>query len=195
METIREQSPSAATESAVQEHHSLNTVRDLLFGSQSREINDRISRLEEKLASAISDVETRLSRQFENLEMALRGEIGNTHSKIDSKIDSGRSELDQRDAATGEEVKALGATLNDRFSQLTQSIERIESEGRLLLFERLKSLKDEFGDTSREWNERLDRELGTLRDAAAPRSELGQRLIELGQSLATVGGKAPDTAS
>ncbi|MCB1092666.1 MAG: hypothetical protein KDL87_14115 [Verrucomicrobiae bacterium] len=194
MEKTREESPSVASESGVQEHHSLNAVRDLLFGSQSREINERINRLEQALNSSISEVETRLSQQFESLEKALRGELGTTREELGSArqtIDANRTELEQRDSANGEEVKQLGATLNDRFSELSASIERIESEGRLLLFERLKSLKDEIGETTQSLTDRLESELSALRDGSTSRHDLGQRLIELGQAFSGESKSAP----
>ncbi|MBL9153270.1 MAG: hypothetical protein JNK37_12325 [Verrucomicrobiales bacterium] len=183
MENQRDFSSTTALDPVVQEHHSLNTVRDLLFGSQAREIHERISQVEEKFHASAREIEERLSTSLREMESRITDQIGHLDQALRSEIAADRTEREQRASATGDDVKTLGDRLDERFAQLTSTVDRIESEGRLLLFERLKSLKDELGETSRTWNDRLDRELSTLRDGAAPRSELARRLIELGQAL------------
>ena len=184
MENQRDFFSAAAIDPVVQEHHSLNAVRDLLFGSQAREIQERIKLVEERLGASIREVESRLTERIERLDQALRAEIN-----------ADRTEREQRASAAGTDVKTLGDRIDGRLEQLTSTVDRIESEGRLLLFERLKTLKDELGETSRLWHERLDQELSTLRDTAAPRGELARRLIELGQALHPADSDTPSPAA
>ena len=51
----------------------------------------------------------------------------------------------------------------------------------MLTLERSKALKDEFNDTMKQIREQWDQQLAELKQSAAPRGELGRRLIELGR--------------
>lgn len=144
----------------------LDTVRDLLFGSRNKEIERRISQLEDRLSASIMALEERLNRQFDDLEKGIRREIGSAHERIE-----------QTDATAGNEVRRLGDLLKDRFSEVDENLRRVESESRMLALERAKALKDEFGDSVKQIRDQIS-ELGK---SAAPRGELGRRLVELGK--------------
>lgn len=170
MSTFVENSPLAFGDDDARRN--LDAVRDLLFGSRNKEIERRFSQLEDRLTASITALEDRLSRQFDDLEKGLRREIGSTHERIE-----------QTDATTGSEVRRLGDLLNDRFSEVDENLRRVESEGRMLALERAKALKDEISDTVKQ----LRGEISEIGKSAAPRDELGRRLVELGKFFSESG--------
>ena len=54
---------------------SLDKVRDILFGSQSREYEKRFARLEERLIKEAADLRVDLKKRFDTLEIYIKKEI------------------------------------------------------------------------------------------------------------------------
>jgi hypothetical protein len=54
---------------------SLEKVRDILFGSQSREYEKRFARLEERLLKEAADLRADLKKRFDTLEIYIKKEV------------------------------------------------------------------------------------------------------------------------
>lgn len=92
---------------------SLDQVRDILFGSHMREINERFQQLEERLEREVADLNTRLQGQFETLE----GIIQDGWARTDARL---QEEAEQRDA--------LEEDLYNKHEDMRQMMDRARAE-------------------------------------------------------------------
>lgn len=92
---------------------SLDQVRDILFGSHMREINERFQQLEERLEREVADLNARLQGQFETLE----GIIQDGWARTDARL---QEEAEQRDA--------LEEDLHNKHEDIRQMMDRARAE-------------------------------------------------------------------
>ena len=175
METHHSLKPNAE----VDEQHSMDAVRDLLFGKKTREIGDQIAALEQRLARSMEDLERRVGSRFESLEQFVRSEIGSAGERFAQQ----KTEFERREAEASDKFRGLSETLDQRFSQLETHVGRVESETRSQILDRGKALSDEIEESSRRIKESIERELEALKDKSARRNEMGEMLVEMGMRM------------
>lgn len=113
-------SPQASHEgewvSSSSEEGSLDKVRDILFGAQSREFEKRFTLLESRLLEESRELRNELTQSFSDLkaqmDQAVEGLIG--------KLESEQSQRTTKNAEMGQLVKSLEGQLSQRVNELTQ---------------------------------------------------------------------------
>src|SRR5262245_26471717 len=92
---------------------SIDKIRDILFGSQSREFEKKMARLEERLAKESADLRDEIRRRFDALE-------GFTKKEIESLSDRLRNEQTERTEVLKEisgELKETSKSLEKKVAQ------------------------------------------------------------------------------
>lgn len=157
----------------------LEKVRDILFGNQVREFEQRFLRLEERLMQECSGIREDTKKRLDALENYFKQEATSLSDRI-------RNEQNNRDAAiqtVTNESKTVNASLQSRLIQFDEQLNRSQSELREQLLEQSKSLHDEIREKYEEITALLQRESEELRHQKTDRSTLATLLNELALRL------------
>lgn len=117
------------------ERGNLERVREILFGARSRDVDQRVARLESRLASEMSLVREELRRRFAELETHVRGEIEALAGRLDeeatARVDAATT-LEQRvnrvDESSARGQRDLRRQILDMTRELGSQINRAREE-------------------------------------------------------------------
>ena len=158
---------------------SLDKVRDILFGAQSREYEKRIMRLEERIARESSDLRGEIKMRFDSLEAYIKGEI-------QSLTDRWKTEQGERTDSVKDLSRGLGdltATVEKKTLQLDEKVTNAQRELRDQILDQSKSLASDIRQKYEELSAALDREARELRNDKTDRSALADMFTELAMRL------------
>jgi len=157
----------------------LDKVRDILFGTQLRELDRRFTRLEERLARETSDLREDVKQRLDALESYVRHEA-------ESLAAQDRAERDQRtdgDAALSRDVRETASAIERRISGLDEQLWKGQRELRQQMLEQHQRLTDDLRRKVDEVLAALSRETGELRSDKADRAMLASLLTEMAMRL------------
>ncbi|MDX1547829.1 MAG: hypothetical protein R3247_12615 [Rhodothermales bacterium] len=112
----------AAPSLAPPEFGDLDKVRTILFGAQSQEINHRVERLERHVAQEVAALRDALADRFATLETRLQKQ----QEDLAGRIKQERTDRTEATRALGNQLDALGETLNEHRAALDQQIAETE---------------------------------------------------------------------
>jgi hypothetical protein len=178
-------SAAQATDSAKPEQgskqsgESLDKVRDILFGSQSREYDKRFSRLEERLIKEASDLRDDLKKRFDTLETYIKKEV----ESLTSQLKSEHSERSESAKEISRELKETGRSLEKKTVQLDEQLTRSQRELRQQILEQSKSISDEIRQKQESMSAEIERATSELRDEKTDRALLAALFMEIAMRL------------
>jgi DNA repair exonuclease SbcCD ATPase subunit len=200
---------SAETLTAVPNIDELGRLRDILFGSQSRTIEKRISDLETGLQAARRELAETFTDKLEAASNSAAGQLSETRTEFGRKLETqGTDQTTQLRAAQKELSDRLERQNNDQTAQLralqkelSDGLEKLETDFVRQLRAAQKELSDQIEKMGSEQAERLrnlqaearQRDDGlrqellnmtaALENKKTSRQDLGQMLVELGLRL------------
>ena len=129
-----------ATESSEvpEEVDNVEKIRDILFGTQSKEIDQRFRQLEGNISDQLAAMQKENVLQFQEIQNTVDSEVGILDSKLSSSEKSGFDEMDKIEAELKSQVKKIEANfeksnealeklsrdVNDKIDQLNASIQK-----------------------------------------------------------------------
>jgi DNA repair exonuclease SbcCD ATPase subunit len=158
---------------------SLDKVRDILFGSQSREYEKRFTRLEERLLKEASDLRDELRKRFDTLEVYTKKEVESLAARL-------KTEYEQRTESAKEisrDLKETSRTLEKKTGQLDEQLTSSQRELRQQILEQSKSLSDEIRKKHEAMAATLERATAELRDEKTDRAALASLFMEVAMRL------------
>ena len=158
---------------------SLDKVRDILFGAQSREYEKRIMRLEERIIRESSDLRGEIKMRFDSLEAYIKGEIQSLTDRW--KTEQGERTDSVKDLSRG--LSDLTATVEKKTFQLDEKVTNAQRELRDQILDQSKSLTSDMRQKYEELSAALDREARELRNDKTDRSALADMFTELALRL------------
>jgi hypothetical protein len=171
--------PDGTVRPAPGEAASIDKVRDLLFGSQLRELDRRFARLEERLVKETNQLREDMQVRLEALEIYARRET-------DSLADQVRAEHQDRVDAHGNlarELQETSKSLERRTTALDEQSSKGQREIRQQLLEQHQRLTDDVRRRTDELLATLTREAQALRSDKTDRSALAALLNEMAMRL------------
>jgi hypothetical protein len=157
----------------------LDKVRDILFGTQSRELERRIARLEERVAKDAADLRDEFRRRLDALEQYTRREFEATADRISSE-QADRSKA--FDALSGD-LRSMAGSLERQIAQSDEQSARAQRELRQQLLDQAKQLTDEIRRVSESLTARQDEAVRELRHEKTDREALADMLAEVAMRL------------
>jgi hypothetical protein len=118
---------------------SMEKIRDILFGSQLRSLEKRMTRTEERLIKEVSDLRGEAWKRLDSLEGFIKKEVA-------SLIERLKAEKENRSQSLNELTKELKETAKNLEKRLTQTDEQISKTSRELrqqILDQSKSLSEE----------------------------------------------------
>lgn len=168
------------------EGDNLDRIRDILFGTQSRDRHARIGRLEDRLARDTADLRDDANRRFLALEAFARTEIEALAQRAAAEQAERSNAIDTVTRAAADASRAFERQL----AQIDEQSARAQRGLRDQILEQSKTLADDIRRTSETISAALDQAVEALRREKADRSALAALLSEMAVRL-TSDLKAP----
>jgi DNA repair exonuclease SbcCD ATPase subunit len=203
---VIEMQQAAVTEPTADE---LGRLRDILFGSQSRTLEKRLSDLETGLKSSRQEMDNLLRDQINALSESTSAQFAESRREFNEKLDRQGTEqssqlraaqkelaerLERQSAEQASQLSAVQKQLSDSIERLAADLLRQIRETHKELSDRLDKLGAEQAERTRslqsetrQRDENLRQELlamaASLDSKKTSRQDLGQMLVELGVRL------------
>jgi seryl-tRNA synthetase len=169
---------SGADETTVGAGH-LEKVRDILFGSQMREVDRRFLRLEERIVKETGDLKEDIKRRLDALEAYTNKEA----DALAGRIRQEQSERLDAQALLSRELSATAGAFERRSAALDEQLARAQREIRQMILEQQQRLSDEMRAKVDEVLAALARETHELRNDKTDRTALAALLKEMALRL------------
>jgi len=158
---------------------SLDKVRDILFGAQSREYEKRFQRLEERLIKEAADLREDLRKRFDGLEAYVKQEI-------ESLVRNLKAEHDQRTETHNDisrELKITSQSFERKTSQIDEQLSANTRALREQILEQSKNLSDEIREKHETMTAGVNRATAELRNEKTDRAALAALFMEVAMRL------------
>ena len=157
----------------------VDQIRDIIFGGQMRDYEQRFKKLEERLTQQAAELSEDLQKRAEALaELGIKG-----FESLTVNLKAEKGERAEADKELTKELKELSKTIDRGLAQLTDQTERLHKETLKYIAEQVKALRDQSRAEREDLAARLDRDLAELEGSKPDRLALGDILAEMGARL------------
>lgn len=169
----------ATTTNDLHEEGNIDKIRDILFGVQVRDFEERFLKLEKHFDKEIEKTQTKTQKRISSLEETLKKELGALTEKLYVEQDS------RSDAIKGviEDLKITSSNFEEEISKINEKNTKSESELRKNIVEQSKSLTADIQKRQNEILVSLEKESEELQDSKTDREALARMFTEMGQRL------------
>ncbi|MGD1910605.1 MAG: hypothetical protein ACFB2X_07055 [Rivularia sp. (in: cyanobacteria)] len=171
--------PLGNGKSQIPEGNSLNKVRDILVGSQMRELDKKFSRLEERLIKECADLRNETRQRLDTLENYIREEA----NSLSERAKNEQLKRDKAVRAISEEQRKFAESLETKIAEIDEEASKIQRELRSSIFSQSQSLQDDIRQKYEEILGLLQRETDELKSEKTDRSQLSALFSELALRL------------
>ena len=167
------------TASDLEGGNNLAQVRDILFGSQMRDVERRFARLQDRLAQDVTALREEIGKRAESLELFVKNQLESIADKVKAEHADRVAKMEKLSG----ELKEMAGTLDSSNTSLREDLERSAKSLREHALEQTTSLRDELQKKNVDLSTRLEREASELRESKADRAALGDLFKEIGLRL------------
>ena len=161
------------------ESGNIDKIREILFGTQSREFDKRFLRLEERLARELAELRDDIRRRFETIEAYTRKET----ELLDEQLRREQAERGENLGALSRELGDLGKSLEKRIAQADELITSNCRDLRQQILDQANISAEEIRQKHEALSALLDRHFQELRHEKTDRSALAELFTELSMRL------------
>lgn len=157
----------------------VDKIRDILFGSQMRDYEQRFARLEEALKKESADLRETTRRHLETLESFVHKEV----AALDSRLNTERDERGDNHTRMVAELSATAASILKKIGEVEHQEAQAKREIRNDLLQQSKELSDDIRRKAEELGALLDRRVQELQHAKTDRAALAEMFSEVSLRL------------
>ena len=161
------------------EEGNLEKVRDILFGTQSREFEERCNYLEQRLLQESMDLKDQLTRSLEEIKAYVNSEVSRLTNQIQQE-QAGRSNSVEE---VGQVIRTMGSQLESRLSglhdQTTTQHQKLEG----LLTQQKAELTEQQQQALADMQGRFQEALNELKTDKTDRAGLAEMLMDVALRL------------
>jgi len=158
---------------------SLDKVRDILFGSQMRDVERRFARLEERILKETTDLKDDVRRRLDTLEAYIRRE----NESLEGQIKSERGDRVDAHSGLSNELKETARGFERRATTIDEQHSKGQRELRQQMLEQHQRLSDDLRQKVEEILGTLARTANELRTDKADRATIAALLTEVAMRL------------
>jgi hypothetical protein len=173
------QSPTGDANGSQPTPGNVDKIRDILFGGQMRDYDQRFSRLEERLVNESAELRSETKRFFESLENFVKKEIEALAARLQAEQQSRETSVQ---SVTGE-LRETGKALDVKIQQSVERATRAESDLRQQILDQSKSLIEEMRQKHESLSGSVDRDLAELNHQKTDRASLSAMFSEIAMRL------------
>jgi len=156
----------------------VDRIRDILVGSQMRDYDGRIQRIDERLNREAAEARASMQRRFDSLENFLRSEVESVSKRLNEEQSEDRTAIEKLGHDLGEMVKAF----ESKIKNLHDYAREIHDLHRQLL-EQSKALSVEVKERHEQMQAELNRNAEQVRTSMIGRQALAEILSEVAQRV------------
>lgn len=158
---------------------SLDKVRDILFGAQSREFERRFALLEEDLLRKTAEAREEARQRLETLEAYLRQEV----EQLSERIETEQAERAKMIHGLSLDLHELTQQLDEKINSLDTATHEEQSVLRQNLVSEAKTLSEALQQRSADLTTALNREVKTLTHDKLNRADIAQMFSEMAKRI------------
>jgi ABC-type transporter Mla subunit MlaD len=164
---------------AIDETGKVDRIRDILFGSQMRDYDDRFQRLDERLTREAADTRADTQKQLEALENFIKGALESVSNRLNAEQSERGSAVEKLARDLGETARALELATKNLGEHADRELHALRQQ----LLDQSKALGDEIREKHGQVKADLDREAEQIRGAMTHREGLAEMLSEVALRL------------
>jgi uncharacterized protein involved in exopolysaccharide biosynthesis len=157
----------------------IDQIRDIIFGSQIREIDTRFNKIESDLSNLQQDMQHRLD-QVKNV---LITEMRASHESLEKKLKSLALTSQEEGADVRQQIDRLNRKFSANVEALDESIDKQTTSLRDDLSQTRDKLQEEVRVLKNQVFDELERRFSLLREVKVSRDDMAELLFELGMRL------------
>jgi uncharacterized phage infection (PIP) family protein YhgE len=156
----------------------VDQIRDILIGSQMRDYDGRLQRIEERLSREAAEARASMQRRFDSLENFLKSEVESASKRLNAEQSEDRAAVEKLGHDLSETVKAF----ESKIKNLHDYAREIHDLHRQLL-EQSKALSVELKEKHEQMQADLNRNAEQSRTSMIGRQTLAEILSEVAQRV------------
>lgn len=157
------------------ESGNLDKIRDILFGNQVRDYEQRFTRLEEHLIKECSNLREDTKKRLDSLETYIKNEV----DSLTNRLHSEQTERHESVTEINQEIQNLSKNLERKIAQLDEQTAQNQRDLRQQILDQSKRLDDDLKHNHTELLATLEREAKELQTQKTDRSALARLFAEL----------------
>jgi len=158
---------------------SIEKVRDILFGSQTRRIEQRFANLETVFKQEITDLRGESKKNLEALEDFAKNEMESMSDSINAEKKTRTEAVEGLEKKLNDTIK----TLEQKIEQLDQTISSVKSNMQEQILEQSKTLREEMSEKFTSISKVHEQAFNELRKEKSDSLALANLFIEMGMRL------------
>jgi len=163
----------------IDESGKVDRIRDILFGSQMRDYDERFQRLDERLARDATEARNDVQKRLEALEGFLKSEVESLRNWLRSEQSERGNAVEKLTRDIAETARALEMKLNNLDERAGRDVHDLRQQ----LLEQTASLRSEMRERHDQVQANLGREAEQIRGAMTGRESLAEMLSEVALRL------------
>lgn len=170
---------ASSEKAAADRGDNVDKIRDILFGTQMREYDKRMTRFEERLAKELQEIREESKRRYAALESFVKSELDALGDRL--KAEQGERATADREASR--EFKETIRAIEKRLSQMDEQATKVQRDLRDQILQEVKRLSDALQQSQAETFARLEGESQEIRSAFTDRLALADLFAEVALRL------------
>ncbi len=175
---MQKENTTKAAES-VSELGNVDQIREILFGSQSRDLDERFHKIESSLKSIQDEMRSKIEQNQNDFDERINSELETVSKKIKNVVSSQQDEFaDVRDSVLKQEKRINSSleTLEDELNSKREQLQRQQIEMRNTIRTQMDSLQDELLAV-------LDKKFTEIGEAKLSRDDAAEILMEAAMAM------------
>jgi len=154
-------------------------IREILFGGQMRDYEERFASLEERLTRNVEQISQNFEKRLEQLDHFAKLEFG----KFAELMEQERSAREQGREQSSRDLEEASQRAESRFAELQESLGNEANDLRQQLKDNIEELSSTIHDSEQLLSKSLAAETRKLADASVRRHDLAALLNDIAQRL------------
>ena len=161
------------------EGENIDKIRDILFGSQTRQIEKKLITMEGKIDKEIASLRSETKTTLDTLEQFLRKEL----QSLSDQLTSEKSERAESVENLSDKITETKKALEKKLSQLSDKVIKDQRETQEQILQQAKNLLEEMHQKNDALQKRMDQSMEELAHEKADRLALANLMIEAAMRL------------
>jgi exonuclease VII large subunit len=157
----------------------IDQIRDIIFGAQLREYDNRFDKIDSELSMMQQDMQARI----EQVKTVLSGEMRAAVDSFEKKIKSISLNTQEESADLRQQIDRVNRKFSSSIEALDEAIDNQTTSIRDELSQTRERLSEETRTLKTQVFEELDRRFSMLREVKVSRDDMAEILFELGMRL------------
>ena len=169
----------------------IEQIRDILFGVQMRDYEERFTRLEERMVAQLTDLKDETTKRFGLMEDCIKKEVESLSDQLKTEQNNRAKSIKELSS----ELKDTNTSFEKKISQLEEDLDKKSRDFRQQILDQSKNLLDEIHQKHEETSTAIAQAAQDLRSDKVSRSVLSQLFVDMSTRLGNDQAIKPDPES